>query len=1560
MTIRGKIYFLSLLFLSSITFAQTDSIIILTEVMFYPVTGPNEFVEIYNYSTTETVDLNNFKIIYSTSNADLITDAGEGTLLTPESFAVIFEGDYPIGSGIYVDLIPAEALVLKITDNAFGSSGMANTSDRPLWLLSANSDTLEAYIYSADNSQSISDEKIELIKDSSQTNWGNSLVINGTPGFRNSISPFSFDLEVSTLYFSPVVPYEGDDVTIFTTVKNMGLNIANSYSIEIYNDADFDSTADPDELIFTQDYFNLQPGDSITANTTVISPTAGNYQIISIVIFSEDENLLNNKRLKSFAVYPPGNNFNDVVVNEIMYSPSSGEPEWVEFFNRTGTDLNLKKWQMSDLNTSVTITNENIYIPPEAYIVLTKDTSIINYYNIPSEIILVNLPSLNNTGDAVTIKDSLGVLIDSVLYFPDWGGNSGGRSLERISTEDNSNDPLNWGTSSGLFKATPGRVNSITPKDFDLAISQFKPEKDFAILNEDVVFNIKVINKGLNTSQGFDISFYRDANADSIAQLTEFIESKPGIPMFSGDSSIVNFSTNDFETGVNYFITKLITQTDDDTTNNIAYSKVTGVSINEIRNDLVINEFMYSPVSPQPEWIEIYNRSSKTIDLKNYMVADDSDSLVVVTNSIFISPGEYVVFADDISIYNYFNIPSQVVIGNIPALNNSGDKIILLDSLNRTIDSLSYKSSWGGNNGNSLERINSELFSTDSSNWETSVSIFNATPGYINSITQKDFDIAVTDLIFTPAFPLDNDTVNISAIVKNEGLNEASFILQLYRDINLDSIPDLLIETSSSLIVLQDDQFTFQFNYKIENILDEHAFFVKALYEMDEDTTNNILYGTIKPGFPPQSVVINEIMFTPAGGEPEWIELYNNTGSIINFFNWSITDIFSTPVQSFVNAELIIEPFSYLVLTKNNSIVNYHRFIPSPLFEIDLPVLNNDVDGIILKDERGAVIDSVKYNSEWGGTNGYSLERKDINVGTNLPLNWGSAVDIEQSTPGRINSITPKQFDLSIAAINFNPRFPVPGDNVFVSALIINMGSSDADNFDVGFYIDTDSNNVVDKVLSLETGIALASGDTANITSAFPVENLTSKILTAVDIFYNNDEDTLNNYFEKYVQPGFGKKVLAINELMYSPVENEPEWIELVNISGEEINIKNWSVSDILSTPTKNLITSGNIILNPDEFLIIAKDTSFTGFHPDVTAQILFTNFGSLANTEDGIIVYDFRDGIIDSLLYNTGWGGKNGYSLERISVTDETNNSRNWTSSLSENRSTPGAPNSIGNAPSYERNSLVINEIMFEPGEDNCEYVEFLNLTDEAVKIGGWSIEDENENAYKLSNTALNLSPNSYFVLAADSLILSKYALLENALVNIVNESSLGLVNSGELILLKDVKGNTVDSVWYSDKWHNDNFVSTKNISLERINPGIGSNDAKNWSSSADPLGGTPTIQNSIFTDNTNLQSNISVSPNPFSPDNDGFEDFTIINYNLSQATSQVRIKIFDSKGRLVRTLLNNQASGSSGSVIFDGRDDYGEALRIGIYIIFLEAINEGNGVVETMKTVVVVARKL
>ncbi len=102
-----------------------------------------------------------------------------------------------------------------------------------------------------------------------------------------------------------------------------------------------------------------------------------------------------------------------------------------------------------------------------------------------------------------------------------------------------------------------------------------------------------------------------------------------------------------------------------------------------------------------------------------------------------------------------------------------------------------------------------------------------------------------------------------------------------------------------------------------------------------------------------------------------------------------------------------------------------------------------------------------------------------------------------------------------------------------------------------------------------------------------------------------------------------------------------------------------------------------------------------------------------------------------------------------------------------------------------------------------------------------------------------------------------------------------------------------------------------------------------------------------------------VSISPNPFSPDDDGFEDFSIISFNLPYNISQVRIRIYDSQGRHVRTLQYSMTATTQNTIIFDGLDDAGRKLRIGIYILLIE-ISDNNGRVETIKTPIVIARKL
>ncbi len=101
-------------------------------------------------------------------------------------------------------------------------------------------------------------------------------------------------------------------------------------------------------------------------------------------------------------------------------------------------------------------------------------------------------------------------------------------------------------------------------------------------------------------------------------------------------------------------------------------------------------------------------------------------------------------------------------------------------------------------------------------------------------------------------------------------------------------------------------------------------------------------------------------------------------------------------------------------------------------------------------------------------------------------------------------------------------------------------------------------------------------------------------------------------------------------------------------------------------------------------------------------------------------------------------------------------------------------------------------------------------------------------------------------------------------------------------------------------------------------------------------------------------------LSPNPFSPNNDGVDDFLGITYALPSAAPALRVRIYDASGRLVRTLANNEPAASTGAIIWNGRDDANTRVRMGMYIVFVEALDVRGGVLRALKGVAVVAAKL
>ena len=101
------------------------------------------------------------------------------------------------------------------------------------------------------------------------------------------------------------------------------------------------------------------------------------------------------------------------------------------------------------------------------------------------------------------------------------------------------------------------------------------------------------------------------------------------------------------------------------------------------------------------------------------------------------------------------------------------------------------------------------------------------------------------------------------------------------------------------------------------------------------------------------------------------------------------------------------------------------------------------------------------------------------------------------------------------------------------------------------------------------------------------------------------------------------------------------------------------------------------------------------------------------------------------------------------------------------------------------------------------------------------------------------------------------------------------------------------------------------------------------------------PQIHSSTLSVETALGDSLivltGVSPNPFTPNEDGVRDETWISYDLLQLTEEapVRVRIYDLSGRLIRTLYAGDDRSGRYRWRWDGKDEAGKRVSPGIYLI-------------------------
>jgi hypothetical protein len=543
---------------------------------------------------------------------------------------------------------------------------------------------------------------------------------------------------------------------------------------------------------------------------------------------------------------------------------------------------------------------------------------------------------------------------------------------------------------------------------------------------------------------------------------------------------------------------------------------------------------------------------------------------------------------------------------------------------------------------------------------------------------------------------------------------------------------------------------------------------------------------------------------------------------------------------------------------------------------------------------------------------------------------------------------------------------------------------------------------------------------------------------------------------------------IVINEIMYAPSGDEPEWVELHNPGPVAVDLSGWSIHDegggIVALPTATIAPGG--------FLVLTRDTARLAEARWVRSPMIQMALPLLNNTGDALALGNDAGRRIDSLRFNASWGGTDGISIERRRPTDPGSRASSWGVSEDPDGATPGRANSIspvgldlalvaarfdrasGRASAVVMNAgaatsspavvvlsadadgdgtgapeeelaragigalipgdsatvvlgwsrplsepgesgvievrmdgderpgndmiefvaqaplldtgVVINEIMFDPlpveGAPGAEYIELYNRNGIAIRIGGWRILDATRKPQgTIPADAPPIPPKGYCAIASDSAIFRRFpSLAGSAAVIVLGVTSLGLNADGDDVVLRNNSGVTVDSLHYLDDWHRREIGETKGLALERISESGASTDRRNWSTSAGQGGGTPGSRNSVAIPPSEADARLAIEPATVSPDGDGFEDFTRIAYHLPARTARIVADVHDRWGRRVRRIASNEPASAAGELIWDGRDDDGIPLEPGIYLVTIEAYDDGGGGSSTARGTVVVAKKL
>lgn len=264
------------------------------------------------------------------------------------------------------------------------------------------------------------------------------------------------------------------------------------------------------------------------------------------------------------------------------------------------------------------------------------------------------------------------------------------------------------------------------------------------------------------------------------------------------------------------------------------------------------------------------------------------------------------------------------------------------------------------------------------------------------------------------------------------------------------------------------------------------------------------------------------------------------------------------------------------------------------------------------------------------------------------------------------------------------------------------------------------------------------------------------------------------------------------------------------------------------------------------------------------------------------------------------------------------------------------------------EVQSMLINEILFNPNVGGSDYIELYNSTTANIDLKNWSLlytSTSGDSAYKvITSTSYVVKSGEFVVLNEDSGNIQFEYPNHGSGTFLIMDLPTYANASGHVIVLNQM-GLLNDEFIYSEDMHFELISDPKGVSLERVNYTVGANTSKNWHSAASTsYYGTPGLENSQFITNASASTEVTVSPKTFSPNNDGYKDVTSIAYNFEADGFVATVTIHNDQGQQVKNLINNQSIDAQGEITWDGTNENNQILPTGMYIVMFRIFNLEN----------------